>query len=144
MQYTKDQLYNFFEELPGDVKEAMSSVETTRIILDMQKKYAFHVDQTGSLSNEILLLSLGLTPPQKFSENIEKRMRISPDVAQKVTVEVNEKIFRPIRESLMRIHKKRSEKHALENVAENKLSGSFSLPKKPATVPGVDPYRETF
>ncbi len=163
MTYTHEQLKTLLQDLPEDVREAISSVEISDIITDFRKKYNLHIDQTGELSNEILLLTIGATPPQKFVSNLENRMRIPRETATQITTEVNEKIFRPVRESLMQIHKMREaeEKPANEpatseilageipeksneigkNFAEGKLTEPFSLPKKSSGTP--DPYRES-
>ncbi len=158
MIYTKEQKKELFQNLPDDVKEAVSSVETTDIIIELEKKYKLHIDQTGELSNEVLLLTLGVTSPQKFIDNLESRLRISRDVAAQITADVNEKIFRPVRESLMKIHrakaeegeeategdsKKEAEKLPVKTVdiVEEKLSGTVVSPKKIST---PDPYREAF
>lgn len=155
MPQTNEQIDTLLENLPDDVKEAVYSVETSRIILDIEKKYNLHVDQAGELANEALLLTVGATPPQKFIENIRVRMKIPPDVAKQIGAEVNEKIFRPIRKSLMQIHKIEEEAAApeiptnegpsageMKNIAEEKLAGAFSIPKK-TDIEKPDPYRET-
>ncbi|MBI2120632.1 MAG: hypothetical protein HYT94_03350 [Parcubacteria group bacterium] len=167
MPYNDEQISTLLKNLPDDVKEAVSSVDTVDIITGVQKKHNLHIDQVGELSNEILLLTIGVTLPQKFIENLESRLKIQHETAKQIALEVNEKILRPIKESLMQIHKMKaaeevpaSESEIKEgvsaeeipeairnpeerkidvNFAEEKLSGGFSLPKKS----GPDPYRET-
>jgi ribosomal protein L12E/L44/L45/RPP1/RPP2 len=92
------------QSLPEDVKEAINSVDSLDVILGIEKKYKLHFDQTGQLSDEILMLTIGITPPQQFISNIQKRMGVSKEVAQEIGAEVNEKIFKPIRDSLKQIH----------------------------------------
>lgn len=105
MPYTQAQIDAMFAGLPEDVKDAMSSVDTVRVMAEIQKKYNLHIDQAGELSTDGALLMVGALRPQEFIRQIETNARLSHETAVKIAAEINEKIFRPVRESLMHIHK---------------------------------------
>lgn len=105
MPYTQEQIDTMFAELPGDVKDAMSAVDTVHVLADIQKKYSLHIDQAGELSTDAALLMVGAIKPQEFIGQIETNLRIPHETAKLIAAEVNEKIFRPVRDSLMQIHK---------------------------------------
>lgn len=105
MNYTTAQLHEILKGLPPDVNEAIGSVDYIDTLMGMEKKYRLHIDQADALGNEIYKLMLGLIPPQEFIGQIETNARIPRETAKLIAAEVNEKIFRPVRESLMQIHK---------------------------------------
>lgn len=107
-----------FRNLPQDVKEAFTSVEYVQILEGIEKKNNLHLDQAAALSNEIYKLILGLTHPQQFIGAIKSAINISDEAAKSIAAEVNEKIFRPVKDSLMRIHK-------MKDVAEEEEKDSF-------------------
>lgn len=105
MNYTTAQLHEILKELPPDVNEAIGSVDYIDTLMSMEKKYRLHIDQADALGNEIYKLMLGLIPPQEFIGQIETSAHIPRETAKLIAAEVNEKIFRPVRESLIQIHK---------------------------------------
>jgi len=104
MTYTKEQLAQKYRELPEDLKEAMVEVRTAETIYDIGQKNNLHVDQIGELADEVGLAMLGLTKSDDFLSHIKNRLQIDQNTAEQITREVNEQIFLPIRESLMKLH----------------------------------------
>lgn len=182
MNYTPAQLHEMLKTLPPDVNEAIGSVNYIDTLIDIEKKYHLHLDQADALGNEIFKLMLGLTQPQQFIGALKASVGVSDEAAKVIATEVNEKIFRPIKDSLMQIHKMKDSgeikkdntsdelrndsvpqgeipeeygitnnaknnreetqpvRSEVKNIAENKLSEPFSLPKKTSA---PDPYRES-
>lgn len=165
----EEEFDTIYDALPEDVKEAMTAVNTVNILTAMKSKYNLHIDQLGELSGEVGLLMVGAVRPQEFIGKIEASLHIPRETAKQIATEVNEKIFRPVRESLMQIHKMNDAKEAVEekapaidttmspppispeqkdapktvetkNVPDNKLTEPFSVPKKTSA---PDPYRES-
>lgn len=101
-----------------DVREAYGSIEYEKVLDEVEKKFQLHIDQAGALSNEVFLLMLGLTQPQEFTGKVKSAVNVSDEIAKQVSQEVNEKIFRPIRTSLMKIHKMVDEKEEQEESGE--------------------------
>lgn len=102
--YTPEQLRDIYRLVPEDIQEAIFSIDTTEKIQTIGKKYNLHIDQVGSLAHQVGLLMLGITKPNHFINEIALDMHITPQKASEVAQEVNEQIFKPIRESLKKIH----------------------------------------
>ncbi len=132
MPYSKEQIDTMFSELPADVKEAITSVDTIEVINELKEKYKLHIDQIGQLSAQITLVMAGAVSPQRFVSDIESSMRIPKETAQAITSEVNKKVFRTIRTTLKNIQLK-------ENPSELKKEEKNTVPQKPKI---TDPYRE--
>lgn len=167
---TDEEFDKKFKELPEDVRGAMTSVNTVEILTALRVKYNLHIDQLGELSAEVGMLMIGETHPQEFVGKVEENLHVSREIALQIATEVNEKIFRPVRESLMLLYKMKEKKEAEDkstgeipadeitvdkemankvpeeeedgkDFTEKKLTESFSIPKKIERAP--DPYRET-
>lgn len=104
MPYTREELEQKYQKLPEDLKEAIIGVKTAETIYDTGQKNALHVDQIGELADEVGLAMLGLTKTEDFVNHIKNRLQIGQTTAEQITREINEQIFLPIRESLMKLH----------------------------------------
>ena len=133
MSYTREQLDTMFYELPDDVKEAMTSVDTVQVLNKIKEKYKLHIDQIGQLSAEIALVMIGASSPQRFISKMESSMNISEETAKSIASEVNEKIFQVVRNTLKNIQEE-------EISEETKKESGEVVPQKPKV---TDPYRES-
>lgn len=95
---------NLYRSLPSDIQEALVSVEVGNILEEIGKKHRLHVDQAGELYDETGLVMFGITHPKDYIRNLQTRLKTDADTAKKIAIDVNEQIFRPIRESLKKIH----------------------------------------
>ena len=93
-----------FEKLPQDIKEAMYGIDSSEAIQSISKKYNLLIDKMGILSEETGLVMLGLTHPKDFISNLAKRLQVDQLTAKSIAQDVNEQIFKKVRESLMKIH----------------------------------------
>lgn len=109
MEYTPEQIEKKFESLPEDVKDAISSVETTNIILEIGKENKLQIDEMGELVDETGLVMLGFTKSEDFVSHIKNRLNVSNEIAEKLAREINEKVLLQIRESLKKMHEKPKE-----------------------------------
>jgi hypothetical protein len=142
MNYTMTQLHEILKGLPPDVNEAIGSVNYIDTLTDMEKKYRLHIDQMDALGNEIYKLMLGLTPPQQFVGVIKTSANLSDETAKQIAAEVNEKIFRPIRESLIQIHQMDTAEESVQPVIDNTAVPAGEIPEPPKKI-ASDPYRES-
>ena len=93
-----------FEKLPQDIKEAMYGIDSSEAIQSISKKYNLLIDKMGILSEETGLVMLGLTHPKDFISNLSARLQVDTMTAKSIARDVNEQIFKKVRESLMKIH----------------------------------------
>ncbi len=95
-----------FETLPEELKEAITSVDFAKSLQEIGKTSGLHLDQLDQLFEEVGFVLLGMTHPNEFGKKISSLFNL-PEVARNSLVkEVDEKIFKPIRVSLMSIHNK--------------------------------------
>jgi hypothetical protein len=128
--YTQQQLLERYRKLPGDLKEAIFSVETAEIIQKISKKYGLHIDKMGELASETGLVMLGITHPRDFISNISSRLEISREKATEIAKDINNEIFSKVRENLKNIHGIKEEKKP-----ETSLPSKPPYPSKPPTPP---------
>ena len=92
------------ENIPVDVQEAILSVAVGQTIKGIGNNYSLHVDKMGELLDETGLVMIGSTHPKNYIKNLERRLSVDYDTAKKIATDINEQVFRPIRESLKKIH----------------------------------------
>lgn len=138
--FTPEEL-KIYETLPEDVKQAISSANSSEIITEIQKKNALHIDQSAALADEVGLLMLGITHPSQFIPNVQKRLRLSSEKAREIGTEVNERIFKQIRASLMEIHKMGAASKSKEDEEKPRPPKAVPAPVPPAlkAVPPATP-----
>jgi len=103
-KYTKEELLAKYNALPQELKAAMSSVESSDVIQEIGKKYNLRVDQIGELASETGYLLIGITKPGDYIKNLKQQLQIDLVKARDIALEVNEKIFSKVKESLKKIH----------------------------------------
>ena len=99
-EYTQEEIDAIIDTLPEDVKDAIFSVNTAKIISEVGKKYGLHVDQMGDLGTATGDILLGIARPTDFVDNLQTKLKIERVRASEVAAEINEKIFSKVRESL--------------------------------------------
>src|SRR3989344_640046 len=104
MDETEQLIFEQFKQLPQDVQDAITSNRVREQIKAIGEKHQLHIDQIGSLETETTFIMIGLEPAKDYIRNIARELRLDGATAQKIAVDVNEQIFRPVRESLKKIH----------------------------------------
>lgn len=104
MNYTPEQLREIYLKLPGDLRDAIFSVEMSDIIRDIGVKNKLTIDKIGALADETNLVMLGLVHPNDFISNLALRLKIDKDHARLMAQAVNVQIFQKVRDSLRKIH----------------------------------------
>ncbi|MCC6290673.1 hypothetical protein IT398_01215 [Candidatus Nomurabacteria bacterium] len=167
--YTQEELDKQFDQAPAIVREALFSKETSDRIKLIGDRHKLHIDQIGSLSDEIGLVMLGLEPSNIFVSNIETRLGIERSLAEQIATNVNKEIFLKIRESLKQMEENKNtpkqdellreienqtalpkiseEKRTIfeRKLTENFLTGSPDTPttaNNPTPIKKIDPYLE--
>ena len=108
-------------ELPEDTRAAIDTVDWRGVIMQIRNKEGYDFIQLSELETETELLLCGLANPENYPRQIEKGMGISHEAAQKLVSEMNEKIFKKIKEELIKI-------------AENKKLSAEKAEPRPVTV----------
>ena len=97
-----------YRNIPDDVRKAISSTEVNKKLKSIVDKYKLQFDEGEELTKEIGYVMLGLKSPDYFVRNIQNATDLSQEKAKEIVKEVNEIIFKDIKESLREIHDKRN------------------------------------
>lgn len=139
MDYKYEELEKKYATLPDDIRKAMSSMDIARFVENIGKSHSLHIDQIGQLMDEVSFIMLGFMHPSDFISNIQKSLEIDNEKAQEITKDINEKIFRPIKASLLSIHGAKQEKV----VGNQKLVTERETPSKEQAVEEIEEKKES-
>src|SRR3989344_4500286 len=89
-------------DLPIDTINAIAAVDWKATILGMRNKYGYTFEQLGDLEIETELLLCGLLSAENYPKEISKRMEIQRAQADELVNEMNERVFKRIREELIK------------------------------------------
>jgi hypothetical protein len=131
------------KDLPPDTVSAISAVPWQATILKMRETKGYTFEQLGALEIETELLLCGLLSREEYPKELEKRMGLTQAGTNDLLSEMNEQVFKRVKEELIKIteNKKSSLKKetretvpSLERLEEKVLSsaGIEILEEKPA------------
>lgn len=89
-------------ELPEDTQSAIAAVDWKAAILGMRGKHGYTFEQLGDLELETELLLSGLLNTESYPRELERRMKISKGEANELVNEMNNLVFKKIREELIK------------------------------------------
>ena len=90
-------------QLTEDTRQAIDAVPWKITILEMWVKKGYTFEQLGDLETETELLLCGLISPEDYPKELEKRMRITRAQANELVREMNELVFKKIKEEFIKI-----------------------------------------
>lgn len=99
-RFPADILIKRFEMLPKNVQGLVIGNEIAKIITPLSVKYDLHIDQGGILAEISILVMLGLVKTTDFITELEKGLGVTRIKAGDIAYEVDQKLFKPIREDL--------------------------------------------
>lgn len=106
MDYSAEQINKAFEKLPKILTRAIFETNIDEIELDITNKYKIHLDTATILSNYIIFTLIGLMKAEDFGPNVMKDLGLPEEDSQKIIKDVNELIFKEVRENMKNIQKK--------------------------------------
>jgi hypothetical protein len=104
MPKTPKELRELYLKLPEDLKYAIFSVDVAEALGAIGKKYNLLLDKVGLLADETGLVMLGVTHPREYISSLSQKLGVDSQTARKIAEDVNEQIFRKVRESLKKLH----------------------------------------
>lgn len=143
-EYLKDQLWNLFEKLPGELQELIFSEEAAENIDNVCQINKVTEEKMAEVAKFTGRVLMGLLPPSDFESVLLKEAKLRPDAAKNVAREINRFIFFPAKEILSQLYETEiappaRPKEAIELEEKEKLA-----PKDEERMPGrTDTYRET-
>ena len=107
--FTEEQISQMYDNLPEDLKEAVFSVDMSEVVEKIGRGHQLNIDKIGDLANETGMVMLGVTHPNEFIANLADRLEVDKEKARAIGGEINEQIFKKVRDSLRKIHNMREE-----------------------------------
>lgn len=99
-KYNEEQLWDLFDKLPDDLKDAIFSEDTADSIFSICQRYKVKdkkISKVAELAGNSLM---GLLPPDELQASLEEEAALDPETAKKVSQEINRFIFYPVKETL--------------------------------------------
>ena len=132
-EYTKDQIWELFEQLPEELKDAIFAVKTADEIYDACEKNNVEKEKIPAIAKLAGNVMLGILPLDEFQQDLEKEIKLNPEIAKNVFQRIHRFVFFPVKNELEKLYKITSSPKNSSNKGDVEKK-SFSL--KP------DTYRE--
>ncbi|MCD6402410.1 hypothetical protein J7L36_00965 [bacterium] len=136
-QYTKEQFWKLYKNLPQELKNALFSEETSDAIYETCKRNKVPEEKVGGITEYVGHVLLGVLSPDEFQKTLEKELKLKKTTAKKVAQEINRFVFYPVKGALEEIYK--IEIKSAPVLAEKKVTPSKEVPTPPKV---TDKYRE--
>ena len=131
---TTQDLKKQFDTLPIKVQNAILDVNLPTKLQEISKNNKLMIDQAGKLKTETILVLFGLEPLKNYVGNLKKNVGLSDIQASVVARDVNESIFKDVRDTLIKrneysleIDKRNTEK--INNPSKEDILAGIENPK---------------
>ena len=103
--YPKDQIWEIYENLPQDLKEAVFSERTAEYIQSACENNGIEdlaeVSKVAKIVGQVLM---GIIPPHELQPSIERELGIKPEKAKKMRFEIYRFVLFPVKKSLSELY----------------------------------------
>lgn len=138
LQKIKNQYPEFFKEASDKLMELAVSQETASQIAEICLKNGVEEEQKiEKIAYYISFVLLSQLPPATLPKALEKNLPLKPETAKKISEEVNQLIFAPVKDDLTELYKEVTP----ERVEEPTPSLSEEKPKKSPPLPAETPAK---
>jgi len=90
-------------ELPPDTRKAIDSFDWRKSLLELRSKKGYTFEQLGDLELETELMLCGIVNPENYPRELSARMKLSRASTDELVNEMNDLVFKKIREELIKI-----------------------------------------
>lgn len=135
MTFDFSTLQEQFYKLPEEVQFALTSPHITEQIRAIAEKNGLLLDQMETLYDITSYVMLGLLPGDRYTSTLAKEMNVSEKQARTITDEINNEVFRGIRDS-MREFEERSKR--VDSAEREQLQNQYQSPAETREPPSVD------
>lgn len=92
-----------FELLPEDAQKAIQQFEYDKALKEIHDAYKLHIDQAYSLEKAVADVIFGDLETRQLISFIQSELRVSPETATQLSIDINTKILLPIQEKMKNI-----------------------------------------
>ena len=87
--------------LPKKVRDVITNTDISAETAKLKGKHGLMFDQLAKLELETMLVMIGLEPAENFVDNLVSGLKINEEKASAIANDINNSIFRKIKEALM-------------------------------------------
>ncbi len=106
-EYSKEELWKLYKNLPEELKEAIFSEKIAEDIYRICERYG--ISECGKLSKIVGHTFLGILPPSEIEETLRKELLLTSGKAKKISNEIHRFIFYPFKKEISLIYSKEIE-----------------------------------
>ncbi len=133
----QDKIKEYLAKLPIDIKNIIYSLDYPKLLQEIVKKNRLLIDQAGKLEIETTLALAGLTQLKDYTDSLSKELGITKEKASEIAHDVDEMIFKNIRESLRKINNE--EESFVDNLEEGiKVPEVSAEPSREDVISGIE------
>ncbi|MEK7606446.1 MAG: hypothetical protein AAB458_02550 [Patescibacteria group bacterium] len=99
-------IQNRLAELPESVRSAIAHINYPQQVQNLMQRFQLRLDQAGIVDREIMLVLLGMEHPDILLNNLVREGGIARDVATQIVNDLNENIFKAIKQDLVETYTK--------------------------------------
>jgi hypothetical protein len=157
-QYTKEQYWKIYDQLPQALKEVVFSNETAEHIFTACERNG--VQEMSKVAAEVGNVLMGVILPSDFQQALEKDVGLKLPVAQAVAQGINRFVFFPVKQQLEELHavpgeKKQSQKSIgvatprhtdNDSIQEDEANDDYIVKEEQENAPGdeaAEPVQES-
>jgi len=97
-------------DLPQETLQAINAVDWRNALLEIKTKKGFSIEKLEDLELETELMLCGLSNPSNYEKEIRERLNLSPMEAKDIVSEMNDKVFKKIRDAFAKIMEEKNSK----------------------------------
>jgi hypothetical protein len=102
-EYTSEQFWKLYKDLPQELKDAVSAEETGDYIYEACKRNDV-LDNLDDIVKYVGQVLIGVLPLDEFQTTLEKKLSLNKTIAKKIVHEINRFVFYPVKEFLGPLH----------------------------------------
>ena len=99
-KYTPDEYKKILDKLPPVIRESVLSMDTTNLIWKIGENKRIHLDKIGIMHDLIMDTMMGIVTVKNLPNELSKELDLPSVEIIPIMNEVNEKIFKPVREAM--------------------------------------------
>jgi hypothetical protein len=144
-KYTLEELGEIFNKLPEKIKDKILALETAEEIFDICARNGIDDLRIPEIARCVGEVLMGLLPPSKFVETLEKKVNLEREIALKVAKDIEGVVFSPVKDELENLYGIKIATKVTEKIKEVTPPEKEIPPKKPEEKPSpprTDIYRE--
>jgi hypothetical protein len=129
-----------FTLLPEEIQKTITSSDYQMQLFEIAKKHKLTYEKLGTLELETTMVLLGMTPPSQYEKDIAHELGQKPEELTELIQEIKDKVFTPIRASLMNLYKPTDGSDDMSSETEKDLfaqSGVSIQPDAPTQTPSA-------